>query len=108
MNDLGVTDSTVGALQVSIFLFALAIGPLVLAPLSERYGRAAIIHFGNLVFVAFSLGGGFSQTAVQFSVCRFFAGLGGSAAIAVVGGFVSDVWDLAARPKASGLVMLGP
>jgi hypothetical protein len=41
-------------------------------------------------------------------VCRLFAGFGGSAAIAVVGGVVADLWDLAARPKASGLVMLGP
>jgi MFS family permease len=108
MKDLNITDSTVGALQLSIFLFALAIGPLFLAPLSEKYGRAAIIHCGNLLFVAFAIGGGFAQTTAQFSVCRFFAGLGGSAAIAVVGGFVADIWDLAARPKASGLVMLGP
>jgi MFS family permease len=108
MQDLNITDSTIGALQVSIFLFALAIGPLFLAPLSEKYGRAAIIHFGNIVFVAFSTGGGFAQTAAQFSVCRFIAGFGGSAAISVVGGFVADIWDLAARPKASGLVMLGP
>jgi MFS family permease len=85
MEDLGITDSTVGALQVSIFLFALALGPLFIAPLSEKYGRAAIIHFGNFFFVVFSLGGGFSQTAAQFSVCRLFAGFGGSAAIAVVG-----------------------
>ena len=49
-----------------------------------------------------------SRTAAQFSVCRLFAGFGGSAAIAVVGGVVADLWDLAARPKASGLVMLGP
>jgi hypothetical protein len=108
MQDLNITDSTIGALQVSIFLFALAIGPLVLAPLSEKYGRPGIVHFGNFVFVAFSIGGGFTQTATQFSVCRFIAGFGGSAAISVVGGFVVDIWDLAARPKASGLVMLGP
>lgn len=44
----------------------------------------------------------------QFSVCRFFSGLGGSAGIAIIGGFVADIWDLEARPKASGIVMLGP
>jgi MFS family permease len=108
MRDLAITDSTVGALQVSIFLFALALGPLFIVPLSEKYGRAATIHFCNFFFVAFSLGGGFSQTTAQFSVCRLFAGFGGSASIVVLGGFVTDVWDLAARPKASGLVMLGP
>jgi MFS family permease len=62
MEDLGIEDSTLGALQVSIFLFAYAVGPLFLAPLSERYGRAIILHLGNVVFVAFSIGGGFAQT----------------------------------------------
>jgi MFS family permease len=62
MADLGITDSTIGALQVSIFLFGYAIGPLVLAPLSETYGRTIITHVGNFAFVAFSIGAGFAQT----------------------------------------------
>jgi MFS family permease len=62
MSDLGITDSSVGALQVSIFLFAFAVGPLFLAPLSELHGRAIILNMGNLLFVAFSIGGGFAQT----------------------------------------------
>lgn len=62
MHDLHITDSTVGALQVSIFMFAYAIAPLFLAPLSERYGRTVVIHGGNLIFVAFCIGGGYSQT----------------------------------------------
>lgn len=107
MKDLHITDTTVGALQVSVFLFASAVGPLFLAPLSEKYGRVPIVHLGNLIFVLFSVGGGFAQTAAQFLVCRFIAGLGGSAALSVLAGFVADIWDLAARPKASGLVMLG-
>ena len=108
MRDLKITDSTLGALQVSIFLFAMAFGLLFSAPLSEKYGRVPVIHFGNFIFVVFSIGGGFAQTPVQFSICRFIAGLGGSAPISVVGGFVADVWDLETRPKASGLAMLGP
>ncbi|KAF2467807.1 MFS general substrate transporter [Lindgomyces ingoldianus] len=108
MDDLHITDSTVGALQVSVFLFAYAVGPLFLAPLSEMYGRAIIINGGNIVFVIFSIGGGFSKTPTQFIVTRFLAGLGGSSAIAVIGGVVADIWNLEARPKASGAVMLGP
>ncbi|KAH7353135.1 major facilitator superfamily domain-containing protein [Pyrenochaeta sp. MPI-SDFR-AT-0127] len=107
MKDLQITDSTVGALQVSIFLFAFAVGPLFLAPLSEKYGRVWIIHIGNLIFVTFSVGGGFTRTATQFLVCRFIVGIGGSASISILGGFIADIWDLAARPKASGLIMIG-
>ncbi|GAB1318346.1 hypothetical protein MFIFM68171_08556 [Madurella fahalii] len=108
MADLGITDSTLGALQVSVFLFAYAVGPLFLAPLSELYGRAVILQLGNIVFVAFSVGGGFSRTPAQLSVCRFLAGIGGSSGLAVVGGVAMDLWDLEARPKATGLIMLGP
>ncbi|PVH71962.1 MFS general substrate transporter [Cadophora sp. DSE1049] len=108
MSDLGITDSSLGALQVSIFLFAYAVGPLFLAPLSELHGRAIILNMGNLLFVAFSIGGGFAQTPAQLSVCRFLAGLGGSSGLAVVGGVTMDIWDLNDRPKASGLIMLGP
>jgi MFS family permease len=71
MLDLGITDSTIGALQVSIFLFGYAIGPLFLAPLSETYGRTIVTHIGNFIFVAFSIGAGFAQTV---SILSCFAG----------------------------------
>jgi len=35
-----ITNPTVMALTLSIFLLSFAIGPLFLAPLSEMYGRA--------------------------------------------------------------------
>jgi MFS family permease len=35
----GITDPTVTALTLSIFLLSFAIGPLFAAPLSEVYGR---------------------------------------------------------------------
>ena len=36
----GITDPTLIALTLSIFLLSFAIGPLFMAPLSEIYGRA--------------------------------------------------------------------
>jgi hypothetical protein len=41
-------------------------------------------------------------------VCRFFSGLGGSCGLAVLGGVLYDIWNIKQRPKASGLVTLGP
>jgi len=69
MEDLHITDSTVGALQISIFLFAYAVGPLILAPMSELYGRTIIQHCGNAVFAAFCIGGGFATTASGINTC---------------------------------------
>jgi MFS family permease len=40
-----ITNPTVLALTLSIFLLSYAIGPLVMAPLSEMYGRAWVRFF---------------------------------------------------------------
>lgn len=67
MEDLGETDPVRGALQIGIFLLAFAIAPIILAPLTESYGRRIVISSGNIVFLAFSLGGGFAQTVRKCS-----------------------------------------
>ncbi|KAL2870826.1 MFS transporter [Aspergillus lucknowensis] len=107
MADLDISDATIGALQVSIFLFSFSIGPLFLAPISELYGRTIVVHIGNFVFIAFSIGSGFAQTVPQLSVCRLLAGLGGSASMSIFGGILADIWDLKGRVKASGLITTG-
>ncbi len=62
MEDLNETDPVLGALQIGIFLIAFAVTPIFLAPLSEIYGRTVVVRTGNVVFVAFCVGGGFAQT----------------------------------------------
>ncbi|OAQ92110.1 MFS general substrate transporter [Purpureocillium lilacinum] len=112
MADVGETDPVKGALQIAIFLLSFALAPIFLAPLSEIHGRRPILRYGNLFFAAFSLGSGFSQTTAQLSACRFLAGVGGSASMAVFGGVLSDVWPVKDRARASAILgttlMLGP
>ncbi|OJD12649.1 hypothetical protein AJ78_06788 [Emergomyces pasteurianus Ep9510] len=112
MTDLGINNPTLGAMQISIFVLAFALGPIFAAPLSEIYGRTIIVRTCNILFIAFSLGSGFAQNAAQLAVCRFFAGVGGSGGLAVFGGVVADIWGLEERAKASALMstllILGP
>ncbi|EGE85036.2 hypothetical protein, variant 1 [Blastomyces dermatitidis ER-3] len=112
MADLGIKNPTLGAIQVSIFVLAFALGPIFAAPLSEIYGRTIIVRTCNILFITFSLGSGFAQNAAQLTVCRFFAGVGGSGGLAVFGGVLADIWDLKERAKASALMstllILGP
>ncbi|KAF1809111.1 MFS general substrate transporter [Eremomyces bilateralis CBS 781.70] len=112
MADVGETNPIRGALQVAVFLLAFAVAPIFLAPLSEFFGRTIVLRTGNVVFCAFCIGAGFSQTTAQLAVCRFFSGAGGSASLAVLGGVLTDIWDLRTRAKASAAigtaVMLGP
>ncbi|KKZ65891.1 hypothetical protein EMCG_08396 [[Emmonsia] crescens] len=112
MADLGIKNPTLGAIQISIFVLAFALGPIFAAPFSEIYGRTIIVRTCNILFIAFSVGSGFAQNAAQLAVCRFFAGVGGSGGLAVFGGVLADIWGLKERAKASALMstllILGP
>lgn len=83
--DFGITNPAEAQLTLSIFVLAYAVGPLFLGPLSEIYGRVIVLQLSNLFFLAWNLGCGFTQTAGQLMVCRFFSGLGGSAPLAIGG-----------------------
>lgn len=82
-SDLHITDEVLSQLTLSVFVLAYAVGPLFLGPLSEIYGRVIVLQLANLFYLVFNIGCGVAQTKVQMIVCRFFAGLGGSAPLAV-------------------------
>ncbi|KAF8966604.1 multidrug resistance protein 4 [Flammula alnicola] len=104
----GITNTTVMALTLSIFLLSFAIGPLILAPLSEMYGRTWVLHIGNLFTLAFSLGCAFAPTTGALLGFRFLSGLSGCAPIACGGGSVGDLFAERDRASAMALYSLGP
>ncbi|EKG17524.1 Major facilitator superfamily [Macrophomina phaseolina MS6] len=71
------------AFVMSIFLLAYAIGPFVLGPLSEVFGRVVVLQASNMVYLVFNTVCGFSQNKTQMMTFRFLSGLGGSAPQAV-------------------------
>lgn len=81
--DLGITDAIESQLTLSIFVLAYAFGPLFLGPLSEIYGRMMVLQLANLFYLVFNIACGVAKTKAQMIVFRFFAGLGGSAPLAV-------------------------
>jgi len=84
-------------LVLSIFVLGYAIGPLMLAPLSEIYGRVPVLQLANLFYLAFNLACGASTSKGQMIDFRFLSGLGGSAPLALGGGkflFCSIVFPL--------------
>lgn len=78
--DLGMSANFEGPLVMSTYILTLALGPLLLAPLSELYGRVPLLLVGNVVYIAFNLACGFVNTKTQLMACRVFSGLGGGAA----------------------------
>lgn len=106
--DLGITNTVVESMTLSIFLLAYAIGPLMLGPLSEIYGRVIVLQTSNLLYLVFNLACGFAQTPAQMIVFRFFSGLGGSAPLAIGGGVLSDLFNAEQRGRAISIYSLAP
>ncbi|CAL1710913.1 unnamed protein product [Somion occarium] len=104
----GITNPTVVSLTLSIFLITFALGPLILAPLSEIYGRTWILHICNILSLAFNLGCGFVKTTGSLIGLRILAGLAGSAPVAIGGGTISDCFSERDRSSAMAIYSLGP
>ncbi|KAF8887590.1 multidrug resistance protein 4 [Infundibulicybe gibba] len=103
-----ITSLTVTALTLSIFLLTFALGPLILAPLSEMYGRTWVLHIGNLFSIAFNLGCAFAPTTGSLIGFRLLSGLSGSAPIACGGGSIGDLFSERDRASAMAVYSLGP
>ncbi|KAI8289013.1 Efflux pump vrtL [Colletotrichum sp. SAR11_57] len=88
-DDLNVESDIETYLLMSIFLLAYAVGPFVLAPLSEMYGRVVVLQSANMFYLIFNTVCGFSTSKEQMLAFRFLSGLGGSAPQALGGGVLS-------------------
>ncbi|EFQ32085.1 major facilitator superfamily transporter [Colletotrichum graminicola] len=107
-SEFNITSSFEKALVLSIFVLAYAIGPLAWGPLSEIYGRIVVLQLTNILYMCFNLGCGLARTKGQIIAFRFFAGLGGSAPLAIGGGVLADLFEPEQRGKAISIYTLMP
>jgi MFS family permease len=85
---------TESILLLTLYTLGLAFGPVVIAPLSEYFGRKWIYVTTSSFLLAFTGGAAAAQNFTTLLVCRFLAGFLGSAGVAIwafgkVGGIVS-------------------
>ncbi|KAK2808675.1 hypothetical protein FQN50_004540 [Emmonsiellopsis sp. PD_5] len=107
-HEFNITSSMEQVLVMSIFLLAYAIGPFLLGPLSEIFGRVTVLQLANLLFLVFNTACGFSKSKTQILTFRFLSGLGGSAPQALGGGVLSDCWKAEERGKSIAIYSLAP
>ncbi|KAG9950859.1 MFS general substrate transporter, partial [Aureobasidium melanogenum] len=92
VEEFGVSDE-VGTVGLSMYILGFAIGPMLLAPLSEYYGRNPV-YFGSwFILFIFQLPLALAPNIGTIIVCRLISGFGGSAPLTNTGGSVSDVWE---------------
>lgn len=108
MQDLGSSSSTESTFVVSIFVLGFAFGPLIIAPLSELYGRLVVYHVCDILFVLFSAGCALSTSVAMLMAFRFLSGLTGVAVITCGSGSIADMMPPEQRGRAMSLWSLGP
>ncbi|KAB8301523.1 hypothetical protein EYC80_003372 [Monilinia laxa] len=106
--EFGNTSDILDTFVVSMFIFGFAAGPLILSPLSEIYGRQPILMYCNFLLTIWQLACALAPNIHLLILFRFFAGLGGSACLAIGGGVVADLFPIQERGKAQAMFVMGP
>ncbi|KAF2681795.1 MFS general substrate transporter [Lentithecium fluviatile CBS 122367] len=81
--DLAISKSYQWVLVNSLILIGVGVGPLVIDPVSELYGRRIAILSGSAVFILWNTCCGFAFTLNQMLAFRLLAGFGACTADAV-------------------------
>ncbi|KAI4524078.1 major facilitator superfamily domain-containing protein [Schizophyllum commune] len=103
-----ITNDTILAMTLSIFLLSFALGSLTLPPLSEMYGRKWVLHLSNIFFAVFNLVCAFVPNAGALIAFRFLSGYPGAGPVSIGGGCVADLFREEERASAMALYTLGP
>lgn len=81
-HDLHTNDATT-QLTLSIFVLSFAFGPMILAPMTEVFGRKPVWLLSGCFYIIWNTVCGFSTSNGVMIASRFLAGLGGSSQYAV-------------------------
>lgn len=108
VEEFQITNSMIASLTVSVYVLGYCVGPFLIAPLSEIYGRLVIYHVCNLFYEIFTVGCALSVNPSMFLAFRFLSGCAGSAPMAVGGGTIADMHKADERGKAMAIFSLGP
>ena len=103
----GKADKNASVLLVTIWELGEAAGPLLIAPLSEAFGRYPIMNAANVLFIAATVMAALSPSAHVLIAARFLTGLAVASNVlnpAIVG----DMFISEQRGTAMSLIALAP
>ncbi|EFW18822.1 conserved hypothetical protein [Coccidioides posadasii str. Silveira] len=108
MHEFNIDSGALSSFTVSVFAIGWAVGPLVLPPLSELYGRNPLYHASNLFLTLSSMACALSSNLTMLIVFRFFMGLAGCPSLSLSGGTIADLIPLERRGVALSVWGMGP
>ncbi|KAK1991699.1 major facilitator superfamily transporter [Colletotrichum falcatum] len=107
MAEFGTTSATFATFVVSIFVLGFACGPLLLAPLSELYGRVPVYNATNALFLAATVMCAVSRGEGMLLFSRFLSGFAGVATITIGSGTIADLMPREERGRAVSIWSVG-
>ena len=108
MREFHSSNLTLASFVVSVYVLGYAIGPLVIAPLSELYGRLPVYHVCNVLFVVFTVACAVSTNLNMLIGFRFLEGTFGSCPLTIGGGTIADMIVQEKRGGVMSIWALGP
>ncbi|EPE04833.1 cycloheximide resistance protein [Ophiostoma piceae UAMH 11346] len=108
MAEFKSSSNELGAFVVSVYILGFAFGPLLIAPLSEIYGRNPVYHVCNVCFIAFVVGCAKAPSLNSLIAFRFLSGIFGSCPLTNGGGSIADMVSQENRGAAMSMFAVGP
>ncbi|KAF2456728.1 membrane transporter [Lineolata rhizophorae] len=108
MQEFKNTNQQLATFVVSVYILGFAFGPLLVAPLSEMYGRMPLYHISNVLFVVFTVACAVSSNMSMLIGFRFLAGCVGATPVTIGGGTIADIMPQEKRGGAMAMWILGP
>ncbi|KAL1975421.1 hypothetical protein VTN31DRAFT_3813 [Thermomyces dupontii] len=107
MKDFNSSNPELASFVVSVYLLGYCFGPLLLAPLSEMYGRLPIYHVCNVLYVIWTVACALAPNLASLIIFRLLAGLAGSCPLTVGPASFADMIPQEKRGTAMSIWALG-
>ncbi|KAB5566943.1 major facilitator superfamily domain-containing protein [Coniochaeta sp. 2T2.1] len=105
-------DKSLGSFAVTVYILGFCVGPLLLAPLTDIYGRTILYRVYIVGYIILTVACALSPSLEALIAFRFLAGCFGGAPMAIGGAVIADMYPPGerVRPMAcySAGTMLGP
>lgn len=101
-------NSTVAILPLSLYVWALALGPVVGGPLSETIGRFPVFVGMMLLGSLFTIGAGFCHSFAGVCILRFLAGFCYGPTLSISAGTVNETFRPTSRAIPAAIFVLMP
>ena len=108
LEEFQVDNNQLATFVVSVFVLGYATGPLLIAPLSELYGRNVVYHVFNVLFIIFTVACALADNMGMLVAFRFFAGFAGVTVLTCGSGSIVDLMPQEQRGRAMACWSLGP